>query len=69
MGVSRHAAGEAIAERTRDAPRHKRTSGECVRNIRFGFRVSPDGKHVEPDPAENGVLTQIRRLRQSDHAP
>jgi DNA invertase Pin-like site-specific DNA recombinase len=43
---------EAIGERTRDALRHKRTSGERVGNIRFGFRLSPDGKHVEPDPGE-----------------
>jgi len=43
---------EAIGERTRDALRHKRTSGERVGNIRFGFRLSPDGKHVEPDSGE-----------------
>jgi hypothetical protein len=42
---------------------------ESVCNIRFGFCVSANGKHVEPDPAENGVLTQIRYLRQSSHAP
>ena len=58
---------EAIGERTRDALRHKRTSGELVGNIRFGFRLSPDGKHVEPDPGEQGVLTEIRHLRQSGH--
>jgi hypothetical protein len=58
---------EAIGERTRDALRHKRTSGERVGNIRFGFRLSLDGKHVEPDPGEQGVLTEIRHLRQSGH--
>jgi DNA invertase Pin-like site-specific DNA recombinase len=58
---------EAIGERTRDALRHKRTSGERVGNIRFGFRLSPDGKHVEPDPGEQGVLTEIRHLRQNGH--
>jgi site-specific DNA recombinase len=47
---------EAIGERTRDALWHKRTSGERVGNIRFGFRLSPDGKHVEPDPGEQSVL-------------
>jgi hypothetical protein len=54
-------------ERTRDALRHKRSSGERVGNIRFGFRLGPDGKHVEPDPGEQGVLTEIRHLRQSGH--
>jgi site-specific DNA recombinase len=58
---------EAIGERTRDALWHKRTSGERVGNIRFGFRLSPDGKHVEPDPGEQGVLTEIGHLRQSGH--
>jgi DNA invertase Pin-like site-specific DNA recombinase len=58
---------EAIGDRTRDALRHKRTSGERVGNIRFGFRLSPDGKHVEPDPGEQGVLTEIRHLRQNGH--
>jgi site-specific DNA recombinase len=53
---------EAIGERTRDALRHKRTSGERVGNIRFGFRLSP-----EPDPGEQGVLTEIGHLRQSGH--
>jgi DNA invertase Pin-like site-specific DNA recombinase len=58
---------EAIGERTRDPLRRKRTSGERVGNIRFGFRLSPDGKHVEPDPGEHDVLTEIRHLRQSGH--
>jgi DNA invertase Pin-like site-specific DNA recombinase len=58
---------EAIGERTRDALWHKRTSGERVGNIRFGFRLSPDGKHVEPDPGEQSVLTEIRHLRQSGY--
>jgi len=58
---------EAIGERTRDALRHKRSTGERVGNIRFGFRLSPDGKHVEPDPGEQGVLTEIRHLRQNGH--
>jgi site-specific DNA recombinase len=58
---------EAIGERTRDALWQKRRRGERVGNIRFGFRLSPDGKHVEPDPGEQGVLTEIRHLRQSGH--
>jgi hypothetical protein len=35
------------------------------REIRFGFRISPDGKHVEP--GEQGVLIEICHLRQSGH--
>jgi site-specific DNA recombinase len=58
---------EAIGERTRDAMSHKRANGERVGNIRFGYRLGADGKHVEPDPAEQGVLQEIRHLRQTGH--
>ena len=56
---------EAIDERTRDALRHKRTSGGRMGNIRFGFRLTQDRKHVEPDPGEQGVLTEVRHLRRA----
>jgi|SRR5580704_642944 site-specific DNA recombinase len=59
---------EAIGERTRDAMSHKRNNGECVGNIRFGYRLGADGNHVEPDPAEQMVLQEIRRLRQNGHS-
>jgi site-specific DNA recombinase len=59
---------EAIGERTRDAMNHKRTNGERVGNIRFGYRLSVDGKHVEPDPAEQDVLHEIHGLRQSGNS-
>jgi site-specific DNA recombinase len=58
---------EAIGERTRDAMSHKRSNGERVGNIQFGYRLCADGKHVEPDPAEQSVLDEIGRLRQSGH--
>ena len=58
---------EAISERTRDAMHHKASNGERVGNVRFGFRLGPDGKHVEPDPAEQDVLREIDGLRQSGH--
>jgi site-specific DNA recombinase len=54
---------EAIGERTRDALRHKRSQGERVGNIAFGFRLAEDGEHIEPDPAEQASLAEIRRLR------
>jgi site-specific DNA recombinase len=58
---------EAIGERTRDALRHKSTNGERVGNIRFGYRLGADGKHVEPDPGEQAVLAEIRTLRRNGH--
>jgi len=56
---------EAIGERTRDALQHKWGQGERVGNIAFGYRLAPDGKHVEPDTGEQAVLGEIRRLRGS----
>ena len=54
---------EAIGERTRDAMRHKRSQGQRVGNIAFGFRLAADGQHLEADPGEQGALAEIRRLR------
>jgi site-specific DNA recombinase len=56
---------EAIGERTRDALSHKRSNGERVGNIQFGYRLCADGKHVEPDLGEQAVLHEIRTLRKS----
>ena len=54
---------EAIGERTRDALRHKRNQGQRVGNIAFGIRLADDGQHLEPNPAEQAALEEIRRLR------
>jgi site-specific DNA recombinase len=54
---------EAIGERTRDALSHKRTNGERVGNIAFGYRLAPDGVHVEPEPAEQAMIAAIGELR------
>ena len=54
---------EAIGERTRDALRHKRSQGRRVGNIAFGSRLAEDGEYLEPDPAEQAALAEIRRLR------
>jgi hypothetical protein len=41
---------------------HKRASGQCVGNLAYGYRLSADGEHVEPEPSEQKALAQIRRL-------
>src|SRR6202049_1392307 len=55
---------EAIGGRTRDAMQHKRSNGRCVGNLAYGYRLSADGEHVEPEPGEQAALAQIRSLRQ-----
>ena len=68
MGAVSQWEREAIGERTRDALSHKRSNGERVGNIRFGYRLCSDGKHVEPDPDEQAVLAEIRTMRQKGHS-
>jgi DNA invertase Pin-like site-specific DNA recombinase len=66
---------EAIGERTRDAMQHKKSTGRCVGNIAYGYRLAADGEHIEPEPREQAALAQIltlrsqgRSLRQIAHA-
>jgi DNA invertase Pin-like site-specific DNA recombinase len=68
MGAVSQWEREAIGERTRGALSHKRSQGERVGNIQFGYRLGTDGKHVEPDPGEQTVLTEIRNRRRSGHS-
>jgi DNA invertase Pin-like site-specific DNA recombinase len=51
---------EAIGERTRDAMNHKRSNGERVGNIAYGYRLAADNRKLKPDPQEQAVLTAIR---------
>lgn len=53
---------EAIGERTREALRHKRSLGERVGTVPYGYRVDEDGR-LSPDEAEQGVLAQMARLQ------
>jgi DNA invertase Pin-like site-specific DNA recombinase len=63
MGAVSQWEREAIGERTRDALRHKRSKGERVGNIEFGYRLSADQRPLEPDPTEQAALAGVRNLR------
>jgi site-specific DNA recombinase len=63
MGAVSQWEREAIGERTRDALRHKRNNGERIGNIKFGYRLAADKKHLEPDPTEQAALKAIHKLR------
>jgi DNA invertase Pin-like site-specific DNA recombinase len=54
---------EAIGERTASALQHKKSRGERVGNLAFGFRLAADGVHLEPDAAEQEILERLRELR------
>ena len=67
MGAVSQWEREAIGERTRDALRHKRSNGERIGNIEFGYRLAPDRKHLELDPTEQAALAEIQGLRRQGH--
>ena len=54
---------EAIAERTKEALRHKINSRQRVGKVRFGFDLAPDGTTLVENPAEQQTLTFMRNLR------
>ncbi|MDE2107185.1 MAG: recombinase family protein [Patescibacteria group bacterium] len=54
---------EVIGERTRDALGAKKARGERVGNIPLGYRLSSDGRTLEPDPGESRAVERILSLR------
>lgn len=51
-----------IRSRTRSALAVKKARGERCGQVPFGSRVARDGRTLEPDPAEQLVITVARRL-------
>ena len=43
--------------------RHKRSNGERVGNIAYGYRLAVEGQRLEPDPSEQAVVARIHELR------
>jgi DNA invertase Pin-like site-specific DNA recombinase len=68
MGAVSQWEREANGERTRDALQHKRAQGQRVGNIEFGYRMTADGLHLEPDSTEQAALSAIRQLRTHGHS-
>ena len=58
---------EAIGERTKDAMRHKRSKGERVGTVPFGYRLASDGIELEADAAEQDILSRIQGMRAAGH--
>ncbi len=54
---------EAIGERTKTVMQHKKEKGEYVGEAPFGWRVGPDGIHLEEYPDEQRVIRLIGQLR------
>lgn len=51
---------EAIGERTRDALRHKRSSGQVYNHAPLGYRL--DGDRLVPDDTEQAAVAEVTKL-------
>ncbi len=57
---------EAVGERTSAALQHKASQGQYTGGKPpFGFRVASDGERLEPEPAEQAILSEARALRRA----
>jgi site-specific DNA recombinase len=54
---------EAIGERTREALRHKKTAGQRVGTVPYGYQLAADGRTLEPNSDEQRALAVIRECR------
>jgi len=55
---------EAIGERTSAALQHKAAQGEYTGgDVPYGFRLAPCGERLQPEPREQALLAEARRLR------
>lgn len=51
-----------VRSRIRNVLAEKKARGERVGTVPYGYRVAADGVHVEPDDAEQAVVSTVRRL-------
>jgi len=52
-----------IKARTSSALQAKKTRKELVGSVPYGYRLTVDGIHIEENPAEQEVITEIKRLK------
>jgi DNA invertase Pin-like site-specific DNA recombinase len=52
-----------IKSRTKAALQAKKSRGERVGHIPFGYKLAEDGIHLEIDELEQGILRQLKELR------
>ena len=56
---------EVIGERTSSALQHKKSQGERVGTVPFGYRLDADGVHFVADAQEQAIFSRIIELRKS----
>lgn len=56
---------DQISERTSGAMQHKKSQGERVGAVPYGFYLDANGIDLHPDPVEQDVIRQARELHKS----
>jgi len=56
---------EMIRTRTKAALQTKKSKGERVGSVPFGYQLSEDGIHLEPNAVEQEVVTLVQSLRKA----
>jgi len=51
-----------VGARVRAVLAEKKSRGERVGNVPYGYRLASDGVHTEPDEKEQGVISSVRQL-------
>jgi site-specific DNA recombinase len=64
MAVMAEFESDIISERVSSALQHKKRKGERAGYVPFGYRVARDGRTLEVDDREQGVIRRIRELRE-----
>jgi DNA invertase Pin-like site-specific DNA recombinase len=54
---------DLVSERTSAALAYKKAKGERVGKLPYGFRLAPDGVHLEEDGEEQAILLELTSLR------
>ena len=54
---------DQISERTSAALQYKKAKGERVGAVPYGYALAIDGATLEPDPTEQAVITEARKLK------
>lgn len=57
-----------IGERTKAALQSKKSKGERVGQVPFGYRLQANGVHLEADPVEQEILRLIANLKTKGHS-
>jgi len=63
MSVMAQLEREQLAERTTAAMQHKKSKGERVGAVPFGYDLDDDGVHLTPNASEQEIIDLVHQLR------